>query len=62
VNLVEQRLLALAERHLVGDLVKVSGRPAALAVEAAYRQVDLLQGAEDLLDLLGLLQGRQMGA
>ena len=59
-DLVEDLRLALAERHLVGDLVEVAERPAALAVEAADGQVDLLQGAEDLLDLLGQPEGRQV--
>ena len=56
-DLVQDGRLALAERHLVGDLVEVARRPAALAVQAAHRQVDLLQGPEDLFDLLGHAPG-----
>ena len=52
MDLVEDALLALAEGDLVGDLVEVARRPAPLAVQAADREVDLLQGPEDLFDLL----------
>src|SRR5262245_16217228 len=52
--------LALAERDLVRDLVEVSRRPAALAVQAAHDEVDLLQSTEHLFDLLGQTQGGQV--
>ena len=45
---------------LVGDLVEVAHRLAALAVQAADGQVDLVQRLEDLLDLLGQHQRRQV--
>ena len=45
---LDQFRLALAQRLLVGNLVKIAGSLASLAVEAADRQVDLLQGAKTL--------------
>ena len=45
---------------LVGDLVKVAGGLAPLAVEAADGQVDLLKRAKDLVDLLGLDQAGEV--
>ena len=56
----DQLLFALAQGLLIRDLVEVAERLGPLAVEAADRQVDLLEGAEDLVDLLGLDQGGQV--
>ena len=56
----DQLLLALAQGLLVGDLVEVAEGLAAFAVEAADGQVDLLESAEDLVDLLGLDQAGQV--
>ena len=49
-----------AERDLVADLVEIAHRLRAFAVQAAHRQADLLQAAEDLVDLPGDDQGRQV--
>ena len=57
---LDQLGLALAQGLLVGDLVEVARSLAPLAVEAADGQVDLLEGAEDLVDLLGLDQPGQV--
>ena len=43
--------LALAERDLVADLVEIAQRLRAFAVQAADGEVDLLQAAEDFVDL-----------
>ena len=51
-DLVEDGRFALAEGDLVGDLIKIARRPAPFAVQAAHGQVNLLQGPENLLDLL----------
>ena len=59
---LDQLGLGLAQGLLVGDLVEVAGGLAPLAVEAADGQVDLLEGPEDLVDLLGLDQARAGGA
>ena len=59
-DLREDGGLALAQRDLVGDLVKVTGSAAAFAVKTSHGEVNLLQGAEDFLDLLGPPQGRQV--
>ena len=45
---------------LVRDLVEVAGGLASFAVKAADGQVDLLQGAEDLVDALVLDQPGQV--
>ena len=57
---LDQLGLGLAQGLLVGDLVEVARGLAPLAVQAADGQVDLLEGAEDLVDLLGLDQSRQV--
>src|SRR5205814_6431754 len=59
-NLVEDGRLALAEGYLVRDLVEIAGRSAPFAIKAANRQIDLLQGPENLFDLLGPSQGGQV--
>ena len=48
------------EGDLVADLVEVAHRLRAFAVQAADRQADLLQAAEDLVDLPRDDQGRQV--
>ena len=59
-DLLDQVLFAAAEGDLVADLVEIAHRLRAFAVQAADRQADLLQAAEDLLDLPGDDQGRQV--
>ena len=49
-----------AQRDLVADLVEIAHRLRAFAVQPANGQADLLQTAEDLFDLPGDHQGRQM--
>ena len=51
-NLVENLYLALAQRHLVGDLVEISRGPAAFSIQAPHGQVDFLERPKDLLDVL----------
>src|SRR5262245_54649421 len=52
--------LAAPQRGLVADLIEVAIGLRALAVQAADRDADLLQAAEDLLDLAGHHQRRQV--
>ena len=59
-DLLDQVLLAAAERDLVADLVEIAHRLRAFAVQAADGQADLLQAAEDLVDLPGDDQGGQV--
>ena len=57
---LDQFLFAAAQGDLVADLVEIAHRLRAFAVQAADRQADLLQAAEDLLDLPRDDQGRQV--
>ena len=59
-HLADQLRLGAAQGDLVADLVEVAHRLRAFAVEAADRQADLLQAAEDLVDLPGDDQGGQV--
>ena len=59
-DLDEQARLRLAERHLIADLVEVAAGPAAFSVQPADDEVDLLQGLENFLDLLGDTEGREV--
>jgi len=59
-EVVDDLVLGLAERHLVGDLVEIPRGLGALAVQPAHGQVDLVHGLEHLLDLPGDDQGRQV--
>ena len=52
-HLADQLGLGPPERDLVADLIEVAHRLRAFAVQAADRQTDLLQAAEDLVDLPG---------
>ena len=45
---------------MIGDLIKVAHRLAPLAVQAAHRQTELLQGLKDLLDILRQDQAGQV--
>ncbi len=58
--MVDQVLLALAERRLVRDLKEVADDFRALAVEAAEGQTDLRDPLKNLVDLLGQDQPRQV--
>ncbi len=59
-HLFDKVELAAAERDLVANLVEVSHRLRAFAVEAANGEPHLLQAAEGLVDLLCQDQGWQM--
>ena len=59
-DLLDQLRFAPAERDLVADLVEVAHRLRAFAVQAADGQADLLQAAEDLVDLPRDHQRRQV--
>ncbi len=59
-NFIEDLRLALAERHLVGDLIKVPGRPASLAIETSHGQIDFLQRPKNFLDVLDHDQSGQV--
>ena len=50
----------LAQGHLVGDLENIAQRLGAFAVKAAHGQAQLVDGLDDLVDLLGQHQPRQM--
>ena len=60
LEVADDVVLGLAERGLVADLVEVAGRFGAFAVEPADGEAHVLGGAEDLFDLAGELQGRQV--
>ena len=52
--------LGLTQRHLVGNLKDISQRFGAFAIEAAHRQAQLVDGLDDLVDLLGQNQAGQV--
>ena len=60
VDLLDQFFFAAAEGDLVADLVEVAHRLRAFAEKAADGEADLLQAAEDLLDLPRDDQSRQV--
>ena len=57
---VDDFLLLLAERGLIGDLEEIAERFRALAVEPADGEADFVHGLDDLVDLLGEHERRQM--
>ena len=59
-DFAQHPVLGPAEGDLVRDLVQVAAGPAALAVQAADHEVDLLERLEHFFDLLGNAERRQV--
>ena len=60
VQVLDDALLALAERGLVGDLEDAAAGVGALAEQAAHGHAELVDGADDLFHLAGDDERRQV--
>ena len=60
VDAFDDVVLWLTQGHLVGDLKDIAQRLGALAIEPAHRQSQLVDGLDDLVDLLGQDQARKV--
>lgn len=60
LDVTDDLFFAFAEGRLIGDLIEIPHCLASFTVQAANRQTDFVQGLEDLLDLLGDNESREV--
>ena len=53
VDAFDDIVFRLPQGHLIGDLKDIAQRLGALAIETAHRQPQLIDGLDNLVDLLG---------